>query len=229
MPASTQRSDGKSAPTSNPALPSPEVRGWINLLLFMHLFAVAVGLTAYASPSPLQDRLRKVFGPYLGTLNFDLKPNSYPTGRYFQTYGNENDVDFQLEIVGTLPDGATKTELVPDIGLWPGERQYFQAIANAAGTMALSGNDELESILPRSIAGSLLKQWGAVRGTVSCKSHLPLTPEEVDSGDAHVRDPFDPRRYRTIYEAHVLVSSDGQVDVLKKAAAGEVAPVEKER
>jgi hypothetical protein len=208
---------------SDAELPSAEVRGFIGLALFIHLFAVAVALTSYTFPSPLQERLRQVFGPYIGTLNFDLQPNVYPSGRFYLTHGLESDVDFVVEV---LVEGASEPVTVPLAGLWPGERRRrYQALANAAG--ALASGEEPEPMLLRSIAGSILKQSGASRGSVRALAHKLLPIEAIGATDPAARDPFSPAYYNTVYEAYVLVSSTGQVDLLKKSAAGEVAPVER--
>ncbi len=219
------RSTGTTSSPADAELPSPEVRGLIGLFLFIHLFAVTVALTAYAFPSALQTRLMQVLGPYSATLNFDLAPNSYPSGRFYLTHAEASDVDFVLEVEGTLPDGAVETTAVPMARLWPGERRRYQALANAAGAMA-SGED-VEPMLLGSIAGSILKQWGASRGLVRVKAHTLLSIEVAGAGDLKARNPFDPRYYATVYEAHVLLSPSGQVDLVRKSAAGEVAPVEK--
>ena len=219
------RSNGKQPSAAEADLPSPEVRGIIGLFLFIHLFAVALALTSYADTSALQNRLLQVFGPYTATMNFDLRPNIYPSGRFYLTHAEATDVDYAIEVDATLPDGSVEKVTIPMPGLLPGERLRYQALANAAGVMASS--EDVEPVLLRSIAGSILKRFGASKGLVRVRAHTLLSPEVVSGGDAKARDPFDKRYYNTAYEAHVLVSSTGQVDLVKRSAAGEVAPVEK--
>jgi hypothetical protein len=225
------RTNGNQPPATDvdAQLPSSEVRGIVGLFIFIHLFAVAVALTSYVFPSALQLRLLEVLGPYSGTLNFDLAPNTYPTSRFYLTYADTfsevGDADFGVQIETSLPDGTVEKTTVPMPGLWPGERRRYQALANAAGAMASS--EDVEPVLLRSIAGSVLKRSGANRGLVRVVAHKPLPRAAFESSDSSARNPLDARYYATVYEAHVLISPTGKVDLVKKAAAGEVAPVEK--
>ncbi len=170
MPTSSSPGD----PTA-PSAPSAEVRGLVSFVLFVHLFLVAIALTAYTSPSSLQERLRDLFAPYLVTLNFDLNPNAYPMGRFYLTHERETDVDATIHIDARLPDGSERSLTIPEPGLWPGERRRrYQALANAAETLVES--DEMQAALPRAIAGSVLREWGATGGEVRIERHLLLRP-----------------------------------------------------
>jgi hypothetical protein len=206
--------------------PSAEVRGLISFLLFIHLFVVVMGLAAYVQPSPLEERLRDLFAPYLVALNFDLKSTAYPTGRFYLTHDRETDVDAVIRIEAKLSDGTEQSLTIPEPGLWPPERRrHYQALANAAETLA--ENEDLQAALPRTIAGAVLRSWGAKTGDVRIDRHLPLGRADVESSDPKRHDPFDASRYSTVYDAHVLLSAGGQVDLIKKVAAGETAPVDK--
>ncbi len=172
-------------------LPSPEVRGIVGLFLFIHLFSVAVALSSYADTSALENRLQQVLGPYSSTLNFDLRPNVYPSGRFYLTHAEVSDVDFSVEIEGTLPDGTVEKTSLPTPGLWPGQWRRYQALANAAGAMATS--EDVEPVLLRSLAGSILKRWaptGAWSGskTTNCwacwKPAAPMRVLEIRSTSA---------------------------------------------
>lgn len=209
-----------------PPLPSPEVRGWVSLFLFIHLFCVAVALASYTAPSALQERLRTVLAPYVATLNFDLNPNAYPTGRFYLTHDLPVDVDAVIHVDAKLSDGEERSITIPEPGLWPLERRrHYQALANAASTLV--ENDEYQAVLPKTIAGAILRAWGATGGTVRIERHLPLQMEEVAASDSSKSNPFGATHYSTVYEARVLVSPTGQIDLIKKVAAGEVAPVDK--
>ena len=149
-----------------------------------------------------------------------------PRGRFYLTHELPVDVDAVLHIDAKLPDGEERSMTIPEPGLWPPERRrHYQALANAANTLV--EGDEYQAVLPKAIAGAILRSWGATSGTVRIERHLPLQMEEVASSDPSQSDPFSPRHYSTVYEAHVLVSPSGQVDLVKKVAAGEVAPVDK--
>jgi hypothetical protein len=215
------------APNASDAepLPSPEVRGVVGLFIFIHLFCVALALASYANSSPLESRLMQVMGPYVSTLNFDLMPNLYPTGRFYLTHAENGDVDFSIEVESTLPDGTVEKVTIPEADLPLGQWRHYQALANAAGSMAISEN--VEPVLLRSIAGAILRSAGASKGLVRVRDHKLVPIELADSSDPTIRDPLDRRYYSTVYEAHVLVSPTGQVDLVKRSAAGEVAPVQK--
>ncbi len=205
--------------TGQPTLPSSDVRGWVSLFLFIHLFIVAIGLVSYVNPSTLQERLRTVLAPYLATLNFDLRPNAYPTGRFYLTHELPTDFDAVIHIDAEMPDGTERSLTIPEQGLWPLERRrHFQALANTAST--LTESEDFQAVLPRSIAGAILRSWGATSGTVRIDRNSPPS-------DAQRSNPFRPLQRSTVYEAKVLVSPSGQVDLVKKAAVGEVAPVDK--
>jgi hypothetical protein len=209
-----------------PSAPSSEVRTLVSLLLFIHLFCVAIALSAYAAPSALQERIRTFFAPYLATFDFDVNTNAYPTGRFYLTHDREEEVDAVIHVEGTLPDGTTQSLTIPEPGLWPPERRrHFQSLANVAS--ALVEDEERQAVLPRAIAGSLLGSWGATNGSLRIERHLSQAMEEIGSNDPDRRNPLSTRHYRTAYDARVLVSPDGRVELIKKVAAGEVAPVDK--
>lgn len=206
-------------------LPPQGVRTTISLLLFMHLFGLTIGLAAYASPSSLQTRLKSFFGTYLQTLNFDF----YNSARLYLTHASPTDIDFSIEVSSKNAQGETETLTIPPAGLFPAQRtQRYQALANAAGNLATGEqiDEEMAAVLPKSIAASLLARQGATSGTVRVKAHYLMAIEDFESTTIARRDPFDPSRYTTSYEAQVLVRPDG-VDLLKTSAAGEVAPVDK--
>jgi hypothetical protein len=209
-----------------PAPPSANVRSLVSLGLFIHLFCVAIALAAYTDPSELQERVRTFLAPYLSVMNFDLNPNAYPSGRFYLTHELPVDVDAVIHVDATLPDGSERSIAIPESGLWPPERRrHFQALANAANTLV--ENEDLQAALPRAIAGSLLRSWGATSGNVSIQRHIPLQRTEIGSSDPNASDPFSSRHFSTAYAARVLISPSGQVDLVKKVAAVETAPVDK--
>lgn len=194
-----------------------------SLLIFIHLFLVAIAFTSYSSASALQQRLLSVFGPYLKTFNFDVNRTYGAAARYHLTHALQTDVDYTVEVDGKVK-GTVERVGIPPGGLWPRQRQQrYQALANATGWLA--EDPVVQSILPRAIAGAVLDSLGAAQGTVRCRAHY-LTPlENMSSGTPAQRDPYDPSYYKIVYEADVLVA-DGNVDLLKRSAAAETAPVE---
>ena len=212
---------------TGPKLPwSPETRSWVSLLLFVHLFAVLVAVTSYSRPSGLQEQLHALFAPYLRNLHMTAAlPASYPFARFYLTHNLSTDVDFSCDIELTEKDGTVERVSIPASGLWPLVRlRRYQALANAAGTLSEGeANEELASILPRAIAGSILQAKGASEGTVRCRAHYLPEIEALAGSEAARRTALE--NYRDVYQAQVFVTSSG-VELLKKSTTLEVAPVE---
>ncbi len=205
---------------------SPEVRSWVSLLLFMHLFAVLVAVTSYSRPSGLQEKLHTLFAPYLRNLHLTAAlPASYPFARFYLTHNLSTDVDFSCDVEISNKDGSVEKVSIPASGLWPLVRfRRYQALANAAGTLSEGeANEELASILPRAIAGSILQARGALEGTVRCRAHYLPEIESLAGNESTRRAALE--NYRDIYQAQVFVTSSG-VELLKKSTTLEVAPVE---
>jgi hypothetical protein len=212
------------ASPSSPNLLSPGARSAISLVLFIHLFAVAVALSSYANPSGVQVRLREMLAIYLQNLNFDLNQNAYNTGRFHQTHATPTDVDFLVQIEAALPDGSTRSLSIPEDGLVPPLRQRrYQSLANAIGNMA--ENEEYQAVLPRAIAASVLSDWGVSSGKFTCRAHFLPDIDYRTSADPKVRDPFSETYHRIPYQATVIVTPD-QVYVNKIGEARDVAPVD---
>lgn len=204
---------------------SPEVRTWVSLLLFVHLFAVVVAVTTYTRPSLVQEQLHELFAPYLRNLHLTAYPNSYPFARFYLTHALPTDAEYSCQIEFQAPDGKTETVVIPSSGLQPRVRyRRYQALANATGTLAENeSNEDFSSILPRAIAGSILKRRGASQGVLRCKAHDSPEMESMAELESGRRGPLE--IYRDVYEAQVFVTSSG-VELLKKSTRLEVAPVE---
>jgi len=204
---------------------SPEARTWASLLLFAHLFAVFVAVTTYTRPSLLQQQLHGLFAPYLRNLHLTAYPVSYPFARYHLTHAASSDVDFVVEVDVQKSDGSTQTVTLPPAPLQPLVRfRRYQALANATGTLASGELDEAAaSILPKVIAGSIIKREQAVGGTLRIKA-LGLSNVEDMTNLAAVRRAAE-QNQTTIYEAQVIVGPAG-VELLKKSTTLEVAPIQ---
>lgn len=215
-------------PESKPSPPiawSPETRTWVSLLLFVHLFALAVAVTSYTRPSNLQRRLHEVFQPYLRNLHLTALPNSYPYARFHLGHAGETDVDFRVEVTprGTT-DPATAFEL-PDAPLQPLVRlRRYQALANAAGTLG-SGElgDAVPSILPKTIAAYALRQLGAQGGEISIQALGAPNFDQLNNLTTIERASRED--VNNVYEAQVIVGPSG-VELLRKATTLEIAPIE---
>lgn len=203
---------------------SSEARSLASLLIFAHLFALVVAVTTYTRPSELQVRLHDLFSLYLRNLHITAYPVSYPFARYYLTHSLPTDVDFSCEVEFTNSEGMVEKIAIPPADLQPFVRERrYQAIANAAGTLAdAEANEDQSSILPKAIAGSILKRHGASQGTVKLIAHYLPQLEDMGEVVAGRRQP----PVNVTYEAQVFTSG-GNVELLKKSTTLEIAPVER--
>jgi hypothetical protein len=204
---------------------SSETRTWVSMLLFVHLFAVVIAVTTYTRPSLLQERIHTLFQPYLRNLHLSPFPVTYPFARFHLTHGNESDIDFSIEVDVPETDGSNRTVTIPPQTLQPLVRyRRYQALANAAGTLAVGEvPSDASGVLPKAIAGSVLRRAGATGGLVRIKG---FALAELDSSAAIT--PYasaEPPVIRDIYDAQVIVTPTS-IELLRKAATLEVAPVE---
>lgn len=205
---------------------SPEVRTWVSLALFVHLFAVCIALSSYTRPSFLQLRLHELFAPYLRNLHLTALPNSYPFARLHLTHGTTSDADFSIDVVPDV-DGKPGEAVTLPPAVRPLVRlRRYQALANAAGTLASGEGDIYAGILPKAIAGSILRQNSATEGTIRIRAHglpdidsIPSYDNVLQAANTNVTD---------IFEAQVIASPTG-VELLRKSSTLEVAPSEASR
>jgi hypothetical protein len=216
-------------PVTGPQRPaiqwSPETRTWVSLLLFAHLFAVVVAVTTYTRPSGLQRRLHGVFAPYLRNLHLTALPTSYPFARFHLTFAGESDVDFSVEVDAERADGSSETVTLPQTPLQPLVRwRRYQALANAAGTLA-SGDmgDTATSILPKAIAGGVLRSENATGGAIRIRSFG--VPDENALGSLEAIARAAKENVSNVYEAQVILSPAG-VELLRKSTTLDSAPIE---
>ncbi len=215
-------------PTETPT-PAPtwsaETRTWVSLLLFVHLFAVVVAVTTYTRPSMLQERLHDLFEPYLRNLHLTALPNSYPFARFHLTHAGTTDVDFSIEIEAQRAEGTSDVIKLPPTPLQPLIRfRRYQALTNATGSLATGEmGDAVTSILPKTIAGEVLRRENAEGGVIRIRS-LGL-PDFDDMGSLAAMARAARENVTNVYEAQVIISPDS-VELLRKSTTLEVAPVE---
>lgn len=202
--------------TVPPAGPSDAVRSVVSFLLFLHLFALAIGILSRTNPSypaPLEARLREVPGvlPYIALLGFDWPYTFVLFGPY---HTGEPDFDFRFDIELKLPDGSTKTVVLPDRETMKGEQRHrYEQLVNRA-VMLLPSNG-VESRIPEGIARELVTAYGATGGTIRIRGKtLPM--EEFQAIPAHY--PENP-----MYEAKIIVAGS-DVSLFKIDSATDSAP-----
>lgn len=204
------------------AKPPEWLRTTISFLLFLHLFALLVGVLANWYPSALAAQVRgrvPIVAPYLEW--FDMDQAYVPL--YGFTYGMDQDTDQRVEVDLKLADGGQRQFVLPRQGVWPHQRyRREQRLAEVAADLVDENTKSLESFLPQAIAAHFVGQVEAdgakvVGGTVRCRRQAVPTMEAASSVKSTTPEVFD------LYQAQIL-RVGGEVQLLKSEAAAEVAP-----
>jgi hypothetical protein len=215
------------APDVAANMPSPGIRTAVSFLLFLHFFALAVGVASSWSPSALTSALRNVptVGPYLELLWLDV--SYFPLHRLTQGRPDDTDDLIDVEIVGS--DGSSQTSTIPSAEIWPHQRntRYARLAHHVAG---FSEVQSLESLLPQDIAVHFAAKSAAriSEGSLRCRRHQMLTIDEATSSDREIRDPFADRLYEELYSASIRPFRN-EIRVRKRETAGENAPAARGR
>jgi hypothetical protein len=209
------------------------LRSVVSLLLFIHLFCVAVVLSAQSPSfrrSRLQNDLVRVFAAYTQLLDFD--PGFTP---YYHTLGREVDDDTWLvvDLYASADQPVTAQSIVKSVRLpeggsdWRGDRRrYFRLAQQLAFSAGPEGeNDDITGEIARSVGARLMRESQNRRAVVRCVRRLsqPLNLSTLNPGFPRDR-PTDPAYDRMLYEADVWIDEDNQVQVLKRSSRAEVAP-----
>jgi hypothetical protein len=219
----------KPAPDSDNSV----LRSVASLLLFIHLFCVAVVLLSNV-PSMQRSRLERdllrVFAPYTRLLRLD--PELTP---YYYTLGRPADDDAWL-VAELYPDAdqpvsaqtALETVQLPGGGTnLLGERRRWFRLAQMLATSAEPEveDDDVSAEIARSVGARLMRESGARRAAIRCVRRMsqPFNLAALNPGFPPDR-PTDPAYDVTMYEADVWIDEDGQAQVLKRASRAEVAP-----
>jgi len=210
------------SPNDDAGMPSQGVRTVISFLLFLHFFAVAIGMASSWSPSALTAAVRRVptVAPYLELLWIDA--SYFPLHRL--TQGNLEDTDALVEIEIQNADGVTTQATFPSDEMWPHQR--FRRYARFAEHLAgLAETESVASLLPQDVAVHFAGDVDPkkIKGTLRCRRHKMLDLSEATSSDRTVRDPYAERLYEDVYSANVR-QFRGQIQVRKIEAKGENAP-----
>lgn len=223
----SKRESEREAGTEQPpgaAMPSNNVRQFISLALFIHLFCVLVVMSANMQRSPLQSRVVRVLRPYTQVFNFEL--DYVP---YYLTHATEFDVDHRIEVLpqGADPEDRDQWTSISE-GRTRGGQPYrrFQRFARVLDFFsAQQGADEtLPGIVAEDVAEHYVHQHEIVPARVRCRRHVLQNREVIAAGTPEQRDPWDEETYfRTPYQANVLVDEKRDVDVVKIDPESQVA------
>lgn len=204
----------RAVPPAEAQGPSDSVRSLVSFLLFLHLFAIGVGVLSRATEgAPLETRLRDVPGvlPYIGLLGIDWPYTYFLMG---PLHTGQPDYDFRMELELKLADGTTKTIWLPDSEQMSRARRHrYQHLVSTAVTLLQAPT--FESRLPEGIARDLVRVEGATGGTI--RIHGKTMPEEVFQ-TLPANYPATP-----MYEARIIVSGE-HVSLFKLDSAAESAP-----
>jgi hypothetical protein len=221
-----------SSPTkpSQPDDSSSALQSVISLVLFIHLFCVAVVLSSNFQRSTLQARLVSLFAPYTQLLHFD--PDFTP---YYFTLGRASDDDTWLAIDlyadANLPVSeqpvAKSVRLHDGTSAWLGGRRRAMQLAQMVATNADPevDNDDITSAIARPVGAWFIRQTNNGRAVVRCVRRMsqPYDLATLNAGFP-ADNPTDPAYDMTLYEADVWIDEDGQAQVQKRVARAEAAP-----
>jgi hypothetical protein len=194
-------------------------RTLVNFLLVVHLFFLAVCLSANYAPSRLQFTILTKFRPYTRLLNFDL--NFTP---YYLTHAGESDVDHRIEV---LPAEADETRadawIVLPSGGFRGSEAYkrYQRLGFIWALQAQTDGEP--ALFAQAIGTHFARQQGIKPKQIRCRRHFLQSMEDIRGGTAARRNPNDPSFFAVVYAANAIVSENGYVEVVRIDEAGQVA------
>jgi len=211
----------KSVAATQPGQPTEGVRTLVSFLIFVHLFALIVGVLANEVPSKLEVDLGSIPGllQYRQALGMDL-PYSYNFTRGNDP-GGELDIDYTLTATVKKPDGEAETVTFPSADMWPHQRYHrYQILARHVAEFSSEGTPDPANLetLAQAIAGGILRSQGAKALDLLCRGQL--TPPGMDE---YQPNPNAEPRTRDAYDTRAFLVAD-QVELLKKEPARDTAP-----
>jgi hypothetical protein len=201
--------------------PSEGVRSLVSFLIFLHLFALLIGIFSNEVPSQLEMALGRLPGlrQYRQVLGMDLPYTFYFTRG--NEPGGELDIDYTLTATLKGADGATETIELPSADMWPHQRFHrYQALAKQLAMFASETAPEPRNLelLTQAVAGGLLRAYDAQAVEIRCRGELTPPVMEEYQPEQDTRDKF-----RDAYDVRAFLA-DGQVELLKKEPARDTAP-----
>lgn len=191
-------------------IPDENIRTFVSLALFIHLFCIAVVLSSNVAPSTLQQDLVEIVAPYTKTTHLD--PNFLP---FQMTTGDEGSRLHQWQVIsdGRIIERFPSTH--PRGGF---NRQRHDMFARVGGYYALNEDPNLPAEMARSLAESVIAASSRKldRLLVRCVRY-------VDGSDPTVAVP-DADGVVVLYEADVWLTQAGELNVLKRTEPRRSAP-----
>jgi hypothetical protein len=229
----------ESASDQKITLPSELFRTVVSFLLFVHLFAVGLGIISStdAGTSNLLIRIKvntPLLQPYLWQLwldhGYDYRLFSFlPMMDETASY----DWDYHLEATRNYADGRQETLELPE-GVWPSDRRH--RLQQMPKFMAMTSKwqdgpdlDEFQNnnrhLVGGSIGAALLRQDPDAKSvTLRWYFHRGLTGQEVRAPDAPAWAPTDPRYFVTVGRMKISLVDD-QPQSMDIIPLGEVSPL----
>jgi len=216
-PAPTARSDA--------AMPSEGIRTAVSFLVFIHLFALVIGVASNEVPSELEGALGRLpaLRQYRQLLGMDQAYSYYFTRG--NDPGGELDIDYTLVATIKHSDGESETVELPNADIWPRQRFHrYQKLASQMAEYASEGAPEPQKleVLAQAIAGGILRSHDAKSLDLRCRGQLTPPAMAEFRPDVH-RVP----RFRDAYDAHAFLAGD-QIELLRKESARDTAPPPKD-
>lgn len=228
---------------SKPAGPGPSegVKGWLSLLVIVHLCCVLTVLAANfrrsigMGNSTLLGRLVSIYAPYTQLLNFD--PSA---ARFDLTLGRVVDDDAVL-IVDLYPDADSPLDSQTRLATarlpggesrWLEGRRRYLALAKTVQFYSPVEEEPSEfaqaqtTAIAKSVGRRLMDEHSARRAVVRCVRRMsqPRDPTALNPGfppDDPTADEYDV----VLLTADVWIDDEGQTQAARRAARAELAPL----
>lgn len=204
--------------SSTAGMPEEWVRAVLSIVIFIHLFCVAIAVAANYGRSALEANLLRILAPYSETFFLDLAFTQYQL-----TDGFPDHDDF-LEIQPTTETFQPQGDPVrPDRGFRGSlALRRYQALARRAGQMGgEEGTDGFLGQIVRGVGGGMLKEQGWTHCIVRVRRRATRVMDPLRQQAAE--NPDDPSYYSTVYEANVWLDGN-EVLLSKREASSQSAP-----
>lgn len=218
---------------------SNQQRSLLTLGLIIHFICVGTVLASNLRRSTLLVKLVNIFGMYTQTFNFDPNFIPYQYGTRYSGLREGDDCFFEVEIYkdeDRPPQDQSLSAMVTlpqEESRYGEERRRLLSLARTMASNIPTGRDAFPeeevaaATAARGVAQSTLTERDGKRAVIRL---IRRESQPLDLADLNeTLPPDDPQaeEYQTIlYEADAWISSDGEVQLVKRAAnASQVAPL----